>query len=99
MLSLLRARVAAPVVQLLPFLGSFPHTTQSLGHAPPALCRARMRLLGVLLGQRSSLRAGLELAISLPSVLPSAYMASGGALKNIFDAQYPACRCPCLRFV
>ena len=42
---------------LLPFLGCFPHTTQSLGHASPALCRARVRLLGVLLGQRSSLPA------------------------------------------
>src|SRR3981189_1423611 len=42
---------------LLPFLCCFPHTTQSLGHAPPALCRARVRLLGVLLGQRSSLPA------------------------------------------
>src|SRR3981189_564487 len=42
---------------LLPLLRCFPHTTQSLGHAPPALCRARVRLLGVLLGQRSSLPA------------------------------------------
>ena len=34
----------------------------------------------------------------LLSVLPSAYMDSVGALKNIFEAQYPARLCPCLRF-
>src|SRR5438552_4023534 len=44
-------------LRLLPCLCCFPHTTQSLGHALPALCRARARLLGVLLGQRSSLPA------------------------------------------
>jgi hypothetical protein len=36
--------------------------------------------------------------MALPTVLPSAYMDSVGALKNIFEAQYPARLCPCLRF-
>jgi len=31
-----------------------------------------------------------NLRLRLPSVLPSAYMDSVGALKNIFEAQYPA---------
>ncbi|MGC1907550.1 MAG: hypothetical protein WA715_27240, partial [Candidatus Acidiferrum sp.] len=39
-----------------------------------------------------------ELCGSAPSVLPSAYMDSVGALKNIFGAQYPARLYPCLRF-
>ena len=36
--------------------------------------------------------------MALPSVWPSAYMDSVGALKNIFGAQYPARLYPCLRF-
>ena len=40
---------------LLPFLCCLPHTAQSLGHAFPALCRARVGLNDVLLGPRPSL--------------------------------------------
>src|SRR5579864_7184773 len=42
-------------LQLLVFPCCFAHTCQSLGHACPALCRARVGLIGVFLDQRPSL--------------------------------------------
>jgi len=41
-----------------------------------------------------------QLALALPSVLPSALSrASTRPIESYFAAQYPACTCPCLRFV
>src|SRR5215469_1143988 len=40
---------------LLTFPCCLPHTRQPLGHACPALCRGRVRLMSVLLDQRPSL--------------------------------------------
>src|SRR5262249_9617332 len=39
----------------LPLPCRLPHTLQPLGHAYPALCRGRVRLMSVLLDQRPSL--------------------------------------------
>src|SRR6266851_1877330 len=53
---------------LLPFLGCFAHTAQSLGHSFPALCRARVGLSDVLLGPHPSLpnlRRGRALFVQL----------------------------------
>jgi len=44
-------------------------------------------------------RAGVNLAMTVPVVLPSAFLYSVGALEfQLFAAQYPAHWCPCQRF-
>jgi hypothetical protein len=52
-------------LHLLMFPCYFPHACQSLGHALPALRRARVRLTGVLLDQRPSLPTLADDLVSL----------------------------------
>src|SRR6202790_5006108 len=71
-------------LHLLIFLCCFPHASQPLGHALPALRRVRVRLTSVLLDQRVGIelqRAGFRwrvtvLALSIARRVPSSTMAT-----------------------